>query len=1036
MLPLITIARRALALVLTLSMLAAPALVLPAPAPARSTRAGAGAGIPTHALMTTHDHMTALATTISDLRGVNVTGSEYGCIQGWGYSERPIDAALIADARELGATAIRVPLNEDCWLGINSTSAYTGAGYRAWLDNAVTTITDAGLSVILDLHWTAPLSETATRQAHMPDGHSLTFWTGVAARYKDSARVLYDAFNEPVGISNGDSEQNWACWRDGGAACPGLTDAVGMQPIVSAIRATGATQPIILGGLGYAQIMTRYLTYLPTDPLHNLVAGIHITGGWCPDVACWDRQYAPIAAVMPMITGEIYSDGVLPVNPAGRVYTELAWLDAHGIGQIAWVDNTWGSAETLRNGNGSLSSWGWLWRAHTRASLGLAGHTIVDGSFENGWAGANSLYFGAPSIVPYAAHTGGHAEQLSAANDGVGQALGNLTPHQPITASVWVTNKVAGQAVCLAFAGAPQAPACSTATTYTQLTTTYTPTTTSAIVLVYKQSGFDASWVDDLSVIRDAAGPVFSATPTPADTATDTPTDTPTDTRTTQTPAPSAPTGLHVSGAQLLDGAGAVVVLHGVNHSGTDYQCANAGYGYWDGFNGDTNLAAISTMARFGGYTGYRNGYGVSAVRVEMNEACWLGLSGVPANQSGAAYQSAMVQYVQNLNAAGMVVILGLHNAAPDGKGATDVPMPDDNTLTFWSQVATTFKSYSSVLFNLYNEPHPLNNTVSDAAWACWRDGDPAGRTACGTGGPTPYHAQGFQAVVTAIRNTGATQPLIIGGIAYSGYVDKWEQYKPTDPLNQLIADTHSYGNGTILTTSQYQTAYGGFLTAAQNPLIFNEIGDNDCEAGGVSNSHINSLMPWLDQRGIGYLAWTYNTWNCSSGPALITSYGGATTAYGAVYQQHLVALNQAAAMATAVPTATATTVLTATATAVPTATASSFPTVTATATAVPLSTSTAQAPATQTPPALPATQTTTAATNTPTPTAPVPTATATATASVHVTLTPNPWPAIDALQTRVAWLEKRVATVDARDKAGATVVARVRGDLGAWPAP
>lgn len=456
--------------------------------------------------------------------------------------------------------------------------------------------------------------------------------------------------------------------------------------------------------------------------------------------------------------------------------------------------------------------------------------------------------------------------------------------------------------------------------------------------------------------------------------------------RPTGSPAPSAPTGLHVSGAQLLDGAGAVIVLHGVNHSGTDYQCANAGYGYWDGFNGDTDLAALSTMARFGGDPGYRNGYGVSAVRVELNEACWLGLSGVPANQSGAAYQSAMAQYVQNLNAAGMVVILGLHNAAPDGKGTTDVPMPDDDTLPFWSQVATTFKSYSSVLFNLYNEPHPLNNAVSDAAWACWRDGDPAGRTACGTGGPTPYHAQGFQAIVTAIRNTGATQPLIIGGISYSGYVDKWEQYKPTDPLNQLIADTHAYGNGAIVTTSQYQTAYGGFLAAAQNPLIFNEIGDNDCEAGGVASSHINSLMPWLDQRGIGYLAWTYNRWNCSNGPALITSYSGATTAYGAVYQQHLVALNQAAAMATATPTAPA----------VP-------PSDTATTTAATAATTSVTATATTTP--------TATQTFVPTNTA-TPTGTATATPTGTATITPHPTPDLRATVTAQARLIARYRTV------------------------
>jgi len=539
----LAIVRSVPALVLLLVLLVAPGV---------SARPSGSAGA-AHAAHAAHATLTRLSqtsgaatTSAAAIRGVSVTGSEYACIgdgtaahPGWGYSERPVDAALVSDLEELHATHVRLPLNEDCYLGINATSAYTGAGYRAWLQSAVDTLTGAGLSVILDLHWTAPGGQAATRQASMPDAdHSPAFWRAVATQFAGNPHVLFEAFNEPVAVSNGDSDQNWACWRDGGAACPGRGyQAAGMQALVDAIRATGATQPIIVNGIGYAQIMTQYLAYLPHDPLNNLMAGVH-PGGWCPDAACWEREYAPIAAVMPLIATEVYDHGTLPVDPHGAIYTLLDWLDAHGAGELAWVDNTWGNGETLRNGDGSLASWGWLWRAHTRASLGLAGPAVVDGGFESGWAGANSLYFGAPSIVPYAAHTGGHAEQLSAANDGVGQALGGLTPGAPVTATVWATNKVTGQSTCLAFAGAAQAPACTSSSSYTQLTTTYTPTTSIAVVLAYKASGFDASWVDDLNVTMDDAAtrdgrPTVTATPTaPAVPPSDTPTATATATAT------------------------------------------------------------------------------------------------------------------------------------------------------------------------------------------------------------------------------------------------------------------------------------------------------------------------------------------------------------------------------------------------------------------------------------------------------------------------------------------------------------------------
>jgi hypothetical protein len=39
--------------------------------------------------------------------------------------------------------------------------------------------------------------------------------------------------------------------------------------------------------------------------------------------------------------------------------------------------------------------------------------------------------------------------------------------------------------------------------------------------------------------------------------------------------------------------------------------------------------------------------------------------------------------------------------------------------------------------------------------------------------------------------------------------------------------------------------------------------------------------MNWADTKGIGYLGWTWNAWDCSSGPSLISDYTGTATNYG-----------------------------------------------------------------------------------------------------------------------------------------------------------
>src|SRR5436309_13815526 len=112
------------------------------------------------------------------VRGVNRSGTEYACIQGWGIFSGPNDAASLQAMKLWGVNAVRVPLNEDCWLGINGApAAYSGAIYQQAIRDYVALLNQNSMYAILDLHWSAPGTAPATWMAAMPDiEHSLDFW--------------------------------------------------------------------------------------------------------------------------------------------------------------------------------------------------------------------------------------------------------------------------------------------------------------------------------------------------------------------------------------------------------------------------------------------------------------------------------------------------------------------------------------------------------------------------------------------------------------------------------------------------------------------------------------------------------------------------------------------------------------------------------------------------------------------------------------------------------------------------------------------
>jgi len=189
----------------------------------------------------------------------------------------------------------------------------------------------------------------------MPDlDHSPAFWSSVASTFKGNDAVIFELFNEPWPDNQQDSVAAWTCWRDGGT-CAGVSyQAAGMQTMLNSVRATGATNVVALGGVGYANYLSRWLQYKPSDSLNNLIAAWHVyTFNACSNVTCWDGAPASVIAQVPVSvteTGENHCD-------ATWWNTLLDWLDARQTGYQAWSWSRWSSADcTYSTGYVSLSA--------------------------------------------------------------------------------------------------------------------------------------------------------------------------------------------------------------------------------------------------------------------------------------------------------------------------------------------------------------------------------------------------------------------------------------------------------------------------------------------------------------------------------------------------------------------------------------------------------------------------------------------------------------------------------------------------------
>jgi hypothetical protein len=389
--------------------------------------------------------------------GVNRSGTEFRCIQNTGIFDGPSDAASVLAIKSwTNVNVVRLPLNEDCWLNVNTSGidpAFVGQNYVNAISSYVDLLTQNGIYTILDLQWSAPGQQVANFVAGqltlpMPDlDHSPAFWTSVANTFKTNPAVIFDLYNEPYPDNNQDTPAAWTCLKDGGT-CSGVPfQAAGMQTLVNAVRATGATNVIMVSGVGWAGLMSQWLGYKPADPLGQLVASHHrYRLAWCATEACWNSTLLPIAQQVPLVTGELGEDPGDVTCTHAFVDRYVSWADSNRIPHLAWTWNTWPNycIDLITSFDGIPSAYGQAYKSHVASffsddfnngtaigwTLAPTGYwSVVSGELKaagptvGGWAWQSASRSLGPGVTSFQANMATPATALS--NNGIVVATAN-----------------------------------------------------------------------------------------------------------------------------------------------------------------------------------------------------------------------------------------------------------------------------------------------------------------------------------------------------------------------------------------------------------------------------------------------------------------------------------------------------------------------------------------------------------------------------------------------------------------------------------
>ena len=307
----------------------------------------------------------------------------------------------------------------------------------------------------------------------------------------------------------------------------------------------------------------------------------------------------------------------------------------------------------------------------------------------------------------------------------------------------------------------------------------------------------------------------------------------------TLTPTPTTSTTFqpgkmpYVKGTQLIDTSGHPFVLHGAQIE-SPLIFANS----WSK-PGKSPTTVLNSKT-----------FQVMAQQWKMN-ALRLPLSNWLYAKNPTAYMSVVDPIIQEANAAGLYVVIDLHDNAKSGSPygpGTDVPKTEN--ITFWKAIAAHFKDNPMVMFDVFNEPQAND-------WQTWLHG---GGTVNGA------TVVGFQDLVNAVRSVGAKQIIVVEPGSKAGGPDGGWSGIGNDTINDpnIVYSLHIYSTiglpaaqldtkwGTIL--GHYPIYYGewAFLPNSFTPIQCRNVPHDQAD------SVVSSFLHYMTSRDASWTAWAF----------------------------------------------------------------------------------------------------------------------------------------------------------------------------------
>lgn len=306
------------------------------------------------------------------------------------------------------------------------------------------------------------------------------------------------------------------------------------------------------------------------------------------------------------------------------------------------------------------------------------------------------------------------------------------------------------------------------------------------------------------------------------------------------------PAELRVAGTKIVDKAGREILLQGVNVDSLEWSV-----------RGEQVLK--STLVAVDDWKS-------NCIRLPVVDKFWFGQDSTQ-KDGGQAYRELVDNVISLAANRGAYVMLDLHRFRAPKKVHVD----------FWKDAATRYKNHPAVIFELFNEPHGVS-------WEVWRNGGfvadkdtPADEDAFLTPeekalNTKGFHSVGVQALVNAVRETGAKNIVLAGGLDWA---------YDLSGIAKGFALEEKGGNGLVYTTHIYagkRDWTGKVLVVADKyPLMVSECGANDKKFAFIPAEAQEDAVTWVP-RLLGFIQkhkfnWTAFSLHPKSAPVLITGW-------------------------------------------------------------------------------------------------------------------------------------------------------------------